>query len=104
MKRNLRILVTGLAALLLMFLTTMTFGQATVTSDLDDYAPRSTAVFTGTGFEPGETVQLKVKNLNRPCNTVSADSSYLPWNVVADANGGFITQWLVCDCPGDSLR
>src|SRR5687768_12836838 len=104
MKRNLRILATGVAVLLLVFLTTMTFGQASVTGDAEDYAPRSTATFTGAGFLPGETVVLKVKNLSRPCNTVFADSSYLPWNVVADENGGFVTEWLVCDCPGDSLR
>ena len=79
-------------------------GQATVTSDKPDYAPRSNAVFTGAGFQAFEQVQLKVKNLNSPCNTVSADSSYLPWTVTADANGAFVTNWTVCDCPGDSLR
>ncbi|WP_066403007.1 MBG domain-containing protein [Flavisolibacter tropicus] len=79
-------------------------GPVTVTTDKPDYAPRSTAVFTGTGFLPGETVSLRVKNLFRACNTVTADSSYLPWTVVADANGGFVTNWTVCDCRGDSLR
>ncbi|MDO9372760.1 MAG: MBG domain-containing protein, partial [Ferruginibacter sp.] len=79
-------------------------GQATVTTDKPDYAPRSNAVFTGAGFQPGESVQLKVKNLFRACNTVSADSSYLPWTVIADASGGFVTNWTVCDCAGDSLR
>ncbi|RXK57822.1 HYR domain-containing protein [Lacibacter luteus] len=79
-------------------------GQATVISDKPDYAPRSNAVFTGAGFQAFEQVQLKVKNLNSPCNTVTADSSYLPWTVVADANGAFVTNWTVCDCPGDSLR
>ncbi|HSC53241.1 MAG TPA: T9SS type A sorting domain-containing protein [Phnomibacter sp.] len=79
-------------------------GQATVTSDKPDYAPRSNAVFTGSGFLPGEQVQLKVKNLFRACNTVSSDSSYLPWTVTADASGGFVTNWTVCDCVGDSLR
>src|SRR3954471_2079001 len=77
---------------------------ATVTTDKPDYAPRSNAVFAGSGFEPGETVALKVKNLFHACNTVSADSSYLPWTVTADANGDFVTNWTVCDCNGDSLR
>lgn len=77
---------------------------ATVTSDKLDYAPTSTAIFTGLGFLPNENVVLKVKNLDQPCNTVSADSSYLPWTVTADANGDFVTAWTVCDCPGDSLR
>ncbi len=86
-------------------ITTTTSGSAaSVTSDKDDYAPRSNAVFTGAGFQPGEAVVLKVKNLNRPCNTVSADSSYLPWTVTANASGGFVTNWTVCDCFGDSLR
>jgi hypothetical protein len=79
-------------------------GQATVTSDKPDYAPRSNAVFTGAGFQAFEQVQLKVKNLNSPCNTITTDSSYLPWTVTADANGVFVTNWTVCDCPGDSLR
>jgi hypothetical protein len=79
-------------------------GPVTVATDKPDYAPRSNAVFTGTGFAPGETIALKVKNLFRACNTVMADSSYLPWSVVADASGGFVTNWTVCDCDGDSLR
>ena len=79
-------------------------GPVTVTTDKPDYAPRSTAVFSGTGFQPFEDVQLKVKNLFRPCNTITADSSYLPWTVKTDANGDFVTAWLVCDCSGDSLR
>jgi hypothetical protein len=79
-------------------------GQATVTSDKDDYAPLSNAVFTGAGFAPFEQVVLKVKNLTQPCNTVSADSSYYPWTVTADGNGAFVTNWTVCDCIGDSLR
>ncbi|NTS43252.1 MBG-2 domain-containing protein, partial [Flavisolibacter sp. BT320] len=79
-------------------------GPVTVTTDKPDYTPRSNAVFSGTGFQPGETVQLKVKNLSRPCNTVTADSSYLPWTVKADTEGNFATNWTVCDCAGDSLR
>jgi hypothetical protein len=41
---------------------------ATVVSDQDDYAPFSTATFTGNGFAPNEDVVLKVKNLTKPCN------------------------------------
>src|SRR4030095_1123126 len=65
---------------------------------------RSTATFTGSGFAPNEVVVLKVKNLSYPCNTVFADSSYLPWTATADADGNFVTTWTVCNCPGDSLR
>ena len=89
----------------LLFMATVTaFSQATVTSDKDDYAPRSTAIFTGAGFAPGEQVVLKVKNLTQPCNTLAPDSSYLAWSVPANSSGGFTTNWTVCDCPGDSLR
>ncbi len=77
---------------------------ATVVSDQPDYAPLSTATFTGDGFAPNEEVVLKVKNLNQPCNTVTADSSYLPWTVTTDNDGHFVTTWTVCNCPGDSLR
>src|SRR5436190_1601670 len=80
------------------------FGQATVTSDYQDYPPLSTATFYGTGFLPNETVTLRVKNLFQPCHTVNPDSSYLPWNVIADGNGEFTTTWTVCNCPNDSLR
>src|SRR5688572_24779048 len=52
---NLRLVWMTAAVVLLSFVTSATFGQATVTSDKDDYAPRSNAVFTGAGFTPGET-------------------------------------------------
>ena len=87
-----------------LFFVNGVFGQATVTTDKPDYAPLSNAVFTGRGFAPNEEIVLKVKNLTQPCNTVSADSSYLPWTVTADASGNFVTDWTVCNCPGDSLR
>ena len=77
---------------------------ATITTDKPDYAPLSTAIFTGSGFAPNEDVLLKVKNLNQPCNTITGDSSYLPWTVTADASGNFVTTWTVCNCPGDSLK
>lgn len=111
MQPKLRLLRMMLGVILLLLITSFAYSQAlsnvgpvTVTTDKPDYAPRSNAVFTGTGFLPGETVQLKVKNLFRACNTVTADSSYTPWTVIADASGGFVTNWTVCDCLGDSLR
>ena len=104
MQPKLRAALMAVTVLFLSFVTSIAFGQATVTSDKDDYAPLSTAIFSGSGFQPFENVVLKVKNLNQPCNTVSADSSYLPWTVVADSVGSFVTTWTVCDCYGDSLR
>ncbi|MGN6164558.1 MAG: beta strand repeat-containing protein, partial [Flavisolibacter sp.] len=104
MQPKLRLLGMTVAVLLMSFVTTIAFGQATVTSDKPDYAPRSNAVFTGSGFLPGETVALKVRNISHACNTIAPDSSYTPWSVVADASGGFVTNWTVCDCNGDSLK
>jgi hypothetical protein len=111
MQTKLRLLGITLSVILLSFVssflyaqTTETYGPAAVTTDKPDYAPRSNAVFTGSGFKPFEDVVLKVKNLFKACNTVTADSSYLPWTVVADEYGRFVTNWIVCDCPGDSLR
>src|SRR5688572_15367131 len=93
-----------LLLVLSLLVTSFSLFSQSVTSDKEDYAPRSTAIFTGSGFAPNEVVVLKVKNLNQPCHTVSPDSSYLAWNVPADGIGGFTTNWTVCDCPGDSLR
>src|SRR5882672_9928784 len=92
--------------LLALALTTTANAQQTpvVTTDKPDYAPRSNAVFTGSGFLPGDSVFLKVKNLSHACNTIAPDSSYLPWAVKADDSGRFVTNWTVCDCDGDSLR
>ena len=96
--------MTGMMLICALWLSAGVTGQATVTSDKEDYAPRSNAVFTGAGFQAFEQVELKVKNLNSPCGTISTDSSYLPWTVTANASGSFVTNWTVCDCPGDSLR
>ena len=52
-------LVTFLAVL---FATLTGFTQtAAVSTDLLDYPPGSTAIITGTGFQPGETVAVCVK-------------------------------------------
>jgi Cadherin-like domain/Secretion system C-terminal sorting domain len=101
---NLRLLRMMTAVVVLSLITLFSFGQATVVSDQPDYAPRATAIFTGSGFTPNEDVVLKVKNLSRSCNTIAPDSSYLAWTITADSNGNFVTSWIVCDCPGDSLR
>src|SRR6476659_750292 len=100
MKSLLRILALVLFICTFSSLTNSVVAQATITTDQPDYSPRSTAVFTGGGFAPNENVVLKVKNLFHACNTVSADSSYLPWTVTADSTGSFVTNWIVCDCPG----
>src|SRR5437763_9487911 len=62
---------------------------ATLTTDQQDYAPYTYVYMTGTGFAPGETVNMIVVQLS------PNPASYEPWDVVADANGNFQTSWYV---------
>ena len=55
---------------------------ATVTTDLADYAPGSTAHFVASGFLPGEKVDFQVLHIDGRSN---AGSGHLPWAV---ADGG----------------
>ena len=61
------------------------YGFATVKTDKDDYAPGETVVITGTGWQPGETVTLRLQeDVSPPFHedrTLSA---------TADENGGII--------------
>ena len=51
----------GLAFLVTqLFLVTLAFGQATVTTDKADYAPGEVLVITGSGWDPGEVVKLNI--------------------------------------------
>src|SRR6266480_6111508 len=63
--------------------------QATLTTNLADYPPYSYVYISGTGFEPGETVNMIVVQLS------PNPASYEPWDVVADENGNIETTWYV---------
>jgi len=63
--------------------------EATLTSDLQDYPPFSYVYFSGTGFEPGETVNMIVVQLD------PNPAAYEPWDVVADENGNINTSWYI---------
>src|SRR5207247_8485129 len=63
--------------------------QPTLTTDRDDYPPYSYVYFTGTGFQPGETVNMIV------VETDPIQQSFEPWDVVADENGNFQTSWYI---------
>ncbi|MEO6732074.1 MAG: T9SS type A sorting domain-containing protein [Ferruginibacter sp.] len=78
-------------------------GQATLVSDKADYAPGTTATFTGSGFQPGEQVKLLVLHYD---GTSDGGADHQPWMVTADASGAFVTTWHVCedDCVGSLLR
>ena len=60
--------------------------EATLTTDREDYAPYSYVYISGTGFEPGETVNMIVVQLD------PNPTSYEPWDVVADENGNIDTS------------
>src|SRR5437870_5411781 len=62
---------------------------ATLTTDQQDYPPFSYVYFTGSGFQPGETVNMIVVELD------PIQKSFQPWDVVADENGNFQTSWYV---------
>jgi len=63
--------------------------EATLTTNLDDYPPYSYVYIDGTGFEPGETVNMIVVELS------PNPGSYEPWDVVADENGNISTSWYI---------
>src|SRR5256886_7983225 len=63
--------------------------EATLTTDQEDYQPYTYVYITGTGFAPGETVNMIVVQLS------PNPASYEPWDVVADANGNFETSWYI---------
>jgi hypothetical protein len=66
-----------------------TLDGATLTSDQEDYPPYSYVYFTGTGFQPGETVNMIVVELD------PVQQSFEPWDVVADENGEIYTSWYI---------
>ncbi|MFV5697720.1 hypothetical protein ACM55H_05065, partial [Flavobacterium sp. ZT3R17] len=79
------------------------FGQATVSTDLLDYPPGSTAIITGSGFKAGEAVTLLVEHVGE--EPTGTDPQYhQPWTVVADSIGKIETSWYVPTvAEGDAL-
>ncbi|MBP2281774.1 hypothetical protein H4V97_000092 [Flavobacterium sp. CG_23.5] len=76
-----------------LFFASLAFGQ-TIATDLLDYPPGATAIITGTGFTPGETVTLQVLHTDGvPSGT---DAQYhQPFTAIADANGDVSSTWWV---------
>lgn len=74
--------------------------SAWVATDQSDYAPGETAIITGGGFAPGETVALQAVHAD---SSHSSDSAHQPWYVqdgsAADldglADGNIQTTWYV---------
>src|SRR6059058_3546386 len=63
--------------------------EATLTTDQEDYQPYTYVYMTGTGFSPGETVNMIVLEL------APNPAAFEPWDVIADANGNFETSWYI---------
>ncbi len=78
-----------------------------VTTDKDDYPPGSTAIITGTDFQPGETIELQVLHTDDIPNT---GGGHDPWLVTdggkddldGKVDGNFETTWYVN--PDDSAN
>ena len=73
-----------------------------VTTDKYDYLPGETAYINGSGYWPGEVVELQVTHVG---DTADDGEGHDAWAVVADGRGAFQTSWTVCtdDCFGEVL-
>lgn len=58
-------------------------GQATVTTDKDDYAPGEYVIITGTGWEPGERVDFHFEETPKPETCSNSHDNF----AIADPNG-----------------
>jgi hypothetical protein len=59
--------------------------SATIGTDRPDYVPGGIALIRGSGFQPGETVQLQVLHTE---GTANAGPNESPWQVSADGGSG----------------
>ena len=95
---------TRLTLAFILFLSLPAFkvqGQATIQTDLLDYPPGSTAIITGTGFQPGEIVTLQVVHVDG--DSLGTDPQYhQPFTAVADDSGNVASTWFVPN-DGDAL-
>src|SRR5438093_12041715 len=68
--------------------------SACVFTDKADYAPGETVKITGCRFGANENVTVQVLHINWAGDN-DTSPAHQPWQVRADANGGFQTVWLV---------
>jgi len=64
-----------------------------ISTDQDDYAPGEWVVITGSGWIPGDSVQLSITHIG----DYIPNHTHAPWTLVADANGNISDQWYVAD-------
>jgi hypothetical protein len=80
---------------------TSTMTTFTLSTDLLDYTPGSTATFTVTGVNAGDTLQFVVTDIYG--NPVSGTD--VPWTVTADISGSLATTWYVgLDAGGQAFQ
>jgi hypothetical protein len=79
-----------IAALMLLWFGQTQTAAVTVSTDQIEYQPDTTATIDGSGFLPGEMVELQIFNLTTPSAT---GPEYDPWTTNADVNGYFETTW-----------
>ncbi|TRX03182.1 T9SS type A sorting domain-containing protein [Flavobacterium gawalongense] len=86
-----------------LFFASVMLGQATVSTDLLDYPPGSTAIITGSGFQAGEYVELHVHHADG--DPLGSDPQYHePFYATADVSGNFTTSWYVpLESEGDAF-
>ncbi|MGE5316484.1 MAG: hypothetical protein ACM3ME_00715, partial [Chloroflexota bacterium] len=70
--------------------TTRSYSQCSVATDKEDYWPGETVIITGTGWLPGEAVQLTLVHLD-PIPTHDHES----WFTWADSAGNIYDTWFV---------
>ncbi len=90
--------------------STEVMGDATVTTDKQDYGPGETAIITATGFAPGETVEFDVQHINSETGEIQilGGLGHNAWQVIdggindldGEENGEIVTTWYVN--PDDS--
>ncbi|WPR70277.1 MBG domain-containing protein [Flavobacterium sp. NG2] len=75
-----------------LFVVNSVFGQATVTTDKDDYAPGEYVIITGTGWSPGETVSFHFDETPKPATCVNSHDLV----AIADSSGNIYNdQFLI---------
>jgi hypothetical protein len=76
---------------------------ATVATDKQDYVPGATVYISGSGFQAGEVVTLRVVDL-QDGDLNNTDPAHQPWNVGTDSAGNITATWVVDpDSLGHSL-
>src|SRR5215831_5455751 len=94
MPTRLRFVLATACVLAFSFFSSLAYGQATVSTDQLDYPPGSTAIITGSGFQPGETVTLRVIHVGDDGDNATSPD-HQPWTVTADSLGNISSSWYV---------